>query len=177
MSASAIQRPSASEFLAYYGRYIDLVPEGDILTVLAEQGQKTTELLGAISDEKSLFRYGPDKWSIRELVGHITDAERIFSDRALRFARNDPQDQPGFEENDYVKNGGFDEVPFRQLIDGLAAVRRSSIALLANVTLTAAKRSGKANGAAITVQALAYVIVGHELHHLGILKSRYLNMK
>jgi uncharacterized damage-inducible protein DinB len=174
MTPPALKRPQPDEFLSYYGRYVDLVPEGDVLKTLADQGRATADFLRTLSEEKSAFRYAPDKWSIKELVGHMSDAERIFSDRALRFARRDPNDQPGFEENDYVKNGGFDAIPFKDLIGGFEAVRRSTLALLSPLTSEAASRRGKANGGEISVQALVYVIAGHERHHLNVLRSKYL---
>jgi hypothetical protein len=177
MRAPALARPQAGEFLAYYGRYVDLVPEGDILATLANQNRETVALLRSLPEERSLYRYEPGKWSIKELVGHITDAERIFSDRALRFARNDATDQPGFEENDYVANGGFDSFAFTELITGYETVRLSTLALLKTVSPEASTRQGKANGAAISVRALAYVIAGHELHHVNVLKTRYLLTK
>jgi len=174
MSSIPIERPQAGEFLAYYGRYIDLVPAGDIRTILADQNRRTLDLVRGLGEEKGGFRYAADKWSIKELVGHLTDAERIFSDRALRFARGDANDQPGFEENDYVKNAGFDRLSLAEVASGFEIVRRSTLSLLGTIDEKAALSRGKANGAEISVRALAYVIAGHELHHVNVLKQRYL---
>jgi len=175
MTASPIERPQTGEFLAYYGRYVDLVPDGDLLEILAEQNRRTLDLVRSLGEAKGAFRYAPGKWSVKELIGHLTDAERIFSDRALRFARNDPNDQPGFEENDYVKSAGFDRASLADLASGFETVRQSTLALLKSLDGPSAKRRGKANGAEISVRALGYVIAGHELHHMNVLKERYLS--
>lgn len=170
----SIDRPEDSEYLAYYGRYVALVPEGDILTTLATQNQETLVLLRGLAEEKGAFRYAPDKWSIKELVGHVTDTERIFANRALRFGRNDATPLPGFEENDYVRGGSFGQYSLADLADGFESVRRSTVFLLKHMSREASTRRGTANGAEVSVRALAYVIAGHELHHVSILRTRYL---
>ena len=124
MTHPIISRPEESEYLPYYHQYIALVAEGDIVTTLEAQNRSTLALLRSLPESKAAFRYAPLKWSIKELVGHLTDAERIFADRALRFARNDETPLPGFEENDYVRNGSFDACSLADLADGFASVRR-----------------------------------------------------
>lgn len=174
MTKTTIHRPADDEYLAYYGRYISLVPEGDIRTTLAKQNESTITLLRGLSESQGGYRYAPGKWSIKELVAHLSDAERIFSDRALRFARADETPLPGFEENDYVANGTFDDFPLVEIVNGLENVRRSTVSLFKLMSTEASKRRGKANNAEISVRALAYVIAGHELHHVNVLRTRYL---
>lgn len=174
MTRTIIERPEEGEYLPYYGRYIALVPEGDILETMVRQNESTLALLGSLSESQGAHRYAPDKWSIKELVSHVSDAERIFADRALRFARHDETPLPGFEENDYVRHGGFDSFPLTDIAKGLANVRRSTVSLFELMSDEATKRRGKANNAEVSVRALAYIIVGHEIHHLSILRERYL---
>lgn len=174
MTQTTIQRPADDEYLAYYGRYISLVPEGDIRAILAKQNESTITLLRGLSESQGGYRYAPGKWTIKELVAHLTDSERIFAVRALRFARADETPLPGFEENDYVKNGSFDVFPLADIVAGFENVRRSTVSLFKLMSTEASKRRGKANNAEISVRALAYVIAGHELHHMNILRTRYL---
>lgn len=174
MTQSNIQRPEAGEYLAYFGRYIDLVPEGDILTTLARQNEATLALLRGLSESQGAYRYAPGKWSIKELVAHLSDAERVFNYRALRFARADETPLPGFEEDDYVRNGSFDRFPLSDLATGFEDVRRSTLSLFRLMTPEASVRRGKANNAEISVRALAYVTAGHEIHHMNVLRNRYL---
>lgn len=174
MTDSLIGRPDATEHVSYFGRYISLVPEGDIVTTLGIQIEGTLALLRGLPETQASFRYAPDKWSIKEVVGHVTDAERIFANRALRFARNDATTLPGFEENDYVRNSSFNDYPLADVANGLESVRRSTVFLFKHMTAEASLRRGKANNAEISVRALAYVIAGHELHHVNVLRTRYL---
>ena len=176
MTQSMIARPDDTEYLAYFGRYVALVPEGDIVTTLASQNQSTLALLRTLPESKGAFRYAPGKWSIREVVGHMSDTERIFAHRALRFARNDATPLPGFEEGDYIRNGSFDDYQLADLADGFESVRRSTVFLFRHMTAAASARRGKANGAEISVRALAHVIAGHEIHHLNVVKARYLEV-
>jgi hypothetical protein len=171
---AAIERPTDTEYLSYYGRYISLVPDGDILAILSQQNEGTLTLLHGLSESQGVFRYAPGKWSIKELVAHLTDAERIFSGRALRFSRDDATPLPGFEENEYVRNGGFDSFALADLVAGFENVRKSTVSLFKLMSSEASKRRGKANNAEVSVRALAYIIAGHELHHMNILRTRYL---
>jgi len=169
-----IDRPAETEYAPHFHRYVSLVPQGDILATLTRQNEATVALLRGLSESRGGFRYAPDKWSIKEVVAHLSDAERIFADRALRFSRADETPLPGFEENDYVRNGSFDAFSLTELVAGLEAVRRSSLSLFKLMSSEATTRRGKANNAEISVRALAYVIAGHELHHLNVLRTRYL---
>lgn len=174
MTNLTIAKPDETEYLPYYGRYISLVPEGDILAVLDKQLETTLALLASIPETQAGYRYEPDKWSIRELVGHVIDAERIFAYRALRFARNDRTPVPGFEQDDYVRHGSFEAYPLGELAAEFESVRRSTIFLFKHLSEEAWLRRGVANESEMSVRALAYSIAGHELHHGEILRSRYL---
>ena len=169
-----MSRPDPSEYGAYYGRYINLVPEGPIVTVLRDQIAETLKLLRALPEARGNHRYAPGKWSIKEIVGHVTDGERVFAYRALRIGRGDETPLPGFEQDDYVKNGGFDSRPLGDLLDELETVRRATVQLLAPLDEAAMLRRGTASGFPVSVRALAYITAGHELHHRNILKERYL---
>ena len=173
-SAAGATRPAASEYLPYYERYIAMVPDGDVISTLATQMTDTQTLLQALPASVATYRYAPDKWSVNELVGHMIDCERIFSGRALRFARNDPTPQPGFEQDDYVRSATFDAYPLADLAAELDAVRQATIFLFRHLDEQAWTRTGMANNAEVSVRALAYIIAGHELHHREILSTRYL---
>jgi len=167
-------RPAKSEFLPYYERYISLVPDGDVLSTLAFQMSETQTLLRGLPASVATYRYAPDKWCVNQLVGHVIDSERLFTNRALRFARNDATPVPGFEQDDYVRNSTFDAYPLTELADELEMVRQSTVFFFKHLNEEAWTRRGIANGAEVSVRALAYIIAGHELHHREILLSRYL---
>jgi uncharacterized damage-inducible protein DinB len=168
-------RPAAGEFLPYYGTYIDRVPDGDIVETLRRQVGDSLALIKSIPETIGDKRYAPGKWSVREVVGHLIDAERIFTYRALRFGRADTTPVPGFDENAYVANAPFASVSLADLADELDHVRQSTIHFLANLDEAAFNRRGSANGAEITVRALAFIMAGHESHHMNVLRTRYLN--
>ena len=170
-------RPEETEYLPYYGRYISLVPEGDLLAMLSKQADETLSLLHSIPESQGGFRYAPDKWSIKEMVGHLIDTERIFSYRALRFARNDQTPVPGYEQDDYIRNASFDDYPLSELASEFESVRRATIFLFKHLSAESWTRRGVANDAEVSVRALGYIIAGHELHHREILRSRYLQAK
>lgn len=174
MSEITTSRPDATEYLPYFDRYISLVPDGDILSILSEQLNETLALLQSIPEERAGFRYAPDKWSIKQLVGHMIDAERIFAYRALRFARNDATPLPGFEQDDYIRGSSFDDYPLQELAEEFASVRRATLFLFRHLSEEAWMRKGAANESEISVRALAYSLAGHELHHREILRNRYL---
>lgn len=167
-------RPDASEHIPYYARYINLVPNGNILTILEEQVQNMSKFLASITEEGSLKRYAPDKWSIREVIGHLSDTERVFAYRALRFARDDKTALPGFESDDYIEPGRFDKRNWQGLIKEFEAVRRATVELYEPLDEAAWTRQGVANNDAVSVKALAYIIAGHELHHVKLIKELYL---
>jgi len=166
--------PDVSEYAEYYGRYISLAPAGDILAALEEQPGQTLALLSGLSDEQAHYRYAPDKWSIKEVLGHLIDTERVFAYRALRFARNDPTPLSGFEQDDYVRFGSFGGCPLGYLMEQFSSVREATVFLFEGLSAEAWMRRGLANQNEISVRAIAYVIAGHELHHRQVLKDKYL---
>ena len=175
MTAPTIGRPDETEYAPYYGRYIALVSGGDVLAALRAQADDTLALLRTVPESRAGFRYAPGKWSVRELVGHIVDTERIFSYRALRFARNDRTPLPGYDENEYVRHASFDERTLADLAAEFRGVRDSTLFLFGHLSREAWGRRGAANDSEVSVRGLAYIIAGHELHHRGILRDRYLS--
>lgn len=167
--------PETNEYGSWYQGYINLVPENDVVAAVEAQTSDTASLLGGISEEAAAFRYAPEKWSIKQIVGHLADAERVFGYRILAIARGETAALPAFDENEYVKNGGFDDRPFAELVAELAAVRKASIAMLRGFAESAWMREGVANNARQTVRAVAYTMVGHERHHMKVLRERYLS--
>ena len=167
-------RPAPDEYAPYYGRYIALVPDGPIVETLREQITETTALLSALPDAKAEHRYEPGKWSLKEVIGHVIDGERIFSYRALRFARRDETPLPGFEQDDYVPAGAFGRRTIRSLLDEFRVVREATVHLFQNLDEEALSRSGIASENRMSVRALAWVIAGHERHHRGVIRERYL---
>ncbi len=173
MTAAAIPRPAAAEYDSYYGRYIDKVPEGDLLRTLEDQARETQRLLAGLSDAKALHRYAAGKWSIKEVIGHVADTERVYAYRALRFARADATALPGFDEKAWVPAGSFDARSLADLAGELDAVRRATLALFRGLDAAALSRRGTANDAAVSVRAIAWIIAGHERHHVALLHERY----
>ena len=171
--AITIPRPRADEHTPYYARYIGLVPDGDLVEILRSQQQETVRLLRPLSEERARFAYAPGKWTVKEVIGHIADAERIFAYRALRFARGDAQPLTGFDENSYVPAGRFNDRALVDLLDEFEAIRTATIHLLRNLNDEELARSGPANNNPISVRAVAYVIAGHERHHVKLLRERY----
>jgi len=168
-----IARPQPGEYAPYYERYISLVQGEDILTTLDEQRRQTMTLLCGRDDADGDFRYAPDKWSAKEVLGHVCDTERIFAYRALRFSRADATPLAGFEQDDYVRNGPFPNRPLEDLVEDFIAVRRATLSLLRNLDEAAWQRRGSANKNEVSVRGLAYIIAGHELHHRRILVEKY----
>ena len=170
---TALPRPDAAEHAAFYARYIALVPDGDIVARLRAQGDELANALASVSEVRGGFRYAKGKWTIREVVGHLIDAERIFSYRALRIARGDATPLAGFDENAYVPESGADARPLADLVAELRAVRESTGRLFASLPSAAWTRTGTASGQPVSVRALAWITAGHAAHHLGLLRERY----
>jgi len=172
-SALTIARPQPGEYAPYYDRYVSLVQGDDILQTLDAQRRQMMLLISCREEEDGDFRYAPGKWSVKEVLGHICDAERIFAYRALRIARGDRTPLAGFEQDDYVPNGPFARSPLSDLVEEFIAVRRATISLLRNLDEEAWSRRGVASENEVSVRALAYIIAGHELHHRRILEEKY----
>jgi len=171
-ASSSIPRPSVEEYAEGTGAYVASVPGDDARPFLLAQVDEVLRL-GELSEARALHRYAPGKWSVKEVVGHLTDAERIYAYRALRFARGDTTPLPGFEEDDYVPAGRFDRHPIADLVDAWGAARAATLALYNGLDDEALLGRGLANGHPISVRALAWVAAGHTLHHLGVLRARY----
>ena len=172
--APTLQRPLEDEYVPYYANYISQVPDGDVIETLTKQIDEMQTLLRSIPEDRGGYRYAPDKWSIREVIGHLIDSERIFAYRALRFARGDVNALAGFDQDEYVRASGSDRRKLAELAVELEHVRRATIAMLRSFDDLASERRGKANDNEVSVRAIAYIIAGHERHHLRILKERYL---
>jgi hypothetical protein len=173
MSSILISRPQPDESIPYYHRYIAKVGDQNLGDQLKEQLHEVEQLFENVTDRDALARYAEGKWSIKEVLGHLCDVERIFTYRLLRIGRGDQTPLPGFDENAYVPAGGFDERPLPMLLTEFRAVRLSTIALIEGLPAEAWGHWGEANQAPITARALAYIIVGHVAHHLGVLRDRY----
>jgi len=161
-----------SEHGSYFGTYIDLVPEADIVDLLATQIDDTVRLLSSLSEEQARFRYAPNKWSLKQVVGHLIDVERIFVYRALRFSRNEAVALPGFEQDDYVAAANFDQRTLRELAEEFRAVREATVCFFKGLTDAMMLRTGTASETTLSVRAVAYIPAGHERHHLNILRQR-----
>lgn len=167
-------RPAPSEYSPSHGKYVEQVADGDVLQTLEAQLDETLGLIRGIPEERGGFRYGPGKWSIREVLGHVIDAERIFAYRALRVARGDRTPLPGFDENEFVANARFDERTLASLAEELQVVRAATLALLRHLSQDELARVGTASESPVTARGLAWVIAGHERHHVSIVRERYL---
>lgn len=174
MSATAPSKPQANEYAEYYGRYVSLVPEGDVVDTLSTQMGETLALLRSIPEERAGYAYEPGKWTIRQLVGHVIDGERIFAYRALAIARGDRANLPSMEQDEYMEHANFDARTLASLCEEYEHVRRANVLMMRNFDAEAWARRGVASDNEVTVLALAHIIAGHELHHLNVLRARYL---
>jgi hypothetical protein len=168
-----IERPAASEYAPFYAGYIASLPDGDIVDILERQTSELRQLAAATPADRETFRYGEGKWSVREVVGHMIDGERVFSYRTLRFSRGDQTPLPGFEENQYVAASTFDRRPLASLVDELVLLRQANLALLRALAPEDWARTGIASGHSVSVRALVFIMAGHVRHHLNILRDRY----
>lgn len=168
-----MKRPEAGEFAEYYGKYIAKVPGTDVSGILESERLQMSRLFAGRSERDGNFRYAPDKWTIKEVLGHVTDAERIFTYRALRIARADETPLSSFEQNDYVKNGGFAARALADLVEEFDAVRGASISLFRSFDEAAWGRRGVASQKQVTVRALGFITAGHQIHHRMILEENY----
>jgi uncharacterized damage-inducible protein DinB len=173
MAPSLRSRPESSEYAPFYHKYVASVPEGDVVALLRQSGRELLDTIATVPEDRGGFRYAEGKWSIREVMGHISDAERIFTYRALRMARGDTTPLAPFDENEYVKTAGSDARTLSNLAREFGAVREASVQLFESLPDDAWGRSGVASGKDISVRALAYIVAGHAMHHLGILRERY----
>jgi hypothetical protein len=176
-TATASLRPQPGDYAPYYERYLTQIPGNNILAALDDQRRQMLLLLSGRAESDGDLRYAPGKWTVKEVLGHICDAERVFAYRALRISRNDPTPMEGFDENDYVRNAPFARLSLADLIEDYIGVRRATITLFRNLDEAAWTRRGVANKNEVTVLALTYIIAGHELHHRKIIEEKYLKIE
>ena len=169
-----IDRPSAGEYAPYYEKYVaQMAGESDVLAALERLEPESLALWGGLDARRALHRYAPDKWSIKQLVGHLIDTERVFAFRALWFARGDPGPLPSMEQDDWVREGRFDDRPVAELAEEYRMARRSTLLLFRGLDPVTFTRRGVASGKEVTVRAFPWIIAGHERHHLAVLRERY----
>ena len=168
-----IDRPSHAEFASFYAGYVSLVPEADIMKVLEGQADDVSLQTRAFIPKREEFRYAPGKWSVRQVLGHMTDAERVFGFRAFCFSRGDENALPGFEQDDYVARASFDRCSLADLVQEFGQVREANLIVLRRLDDRAWRRIGTASGKPVSVRALAYIMAGHVRHHLHVLSTRY----
>ena len=167
-----LTRPDQTEYAEFYRNYIAKVPEGPLLDFLAAQPGHYRQLLANMSEQAAAQPTAPGKWSVKQILGHVCDAERVITYRALRFARGDRKELPGFEQDDYVGEAGSNARSLAELLNELEAVRKSTLALFGSFPAGVEMRRGVANGNPVTVRALAYIVAGHALHHYEGLKGQ-----
>jgi uncharacterized damage-inducible protein DinB len=170
-----LPRPAAGDAAPYYFTYIDQVPEGDVFAVLAGGVAETRRLLAGLPPEREHHRYAPGKWTIREVLGHVIDAERVFCYRAFHFARGQAAPLPSMEQDEFVATAGADRRPVAELLDELDLLRRSHLALFRGLDADAWERTGTASGVTFRVRAIPFMVAGHEIHHRRGLAERYLD--
>ena len=173
--ASKIERPGENEYAPFYAGYVQRVPNGDVFDLLACQSDTLCTLLAALPAEQADFRPGPAEWSIKEVVGHINDAERVFAYRALRISRGDQTPLPGFEQDDYVRAANFGERTLPDLLEEFDLLRRANLLAFTRLSDEVSQRQGTASGFGVSVRALIYIMAGHVEHHLESLRKDYLS--
>ena len=167
------RRPTTAEAAEYYFTYIGKVPDGDVVDYLGKQIVETRALLDSVDEEHASFRYQPDKWSVKQVVGHLADTERVFAYRALAFSRGDQQPIPGMDQDVWIEAARFDELPLSAVLADLVAVRESTLTLFRGLSQVQWLRRGTASDVHFQTGAIAWIIAGHELHHRGVLGERY----
>lgn len=170
-----MNRPDRSEYDPYYERYILLVEDRDIIDTLASQPTVLQDLLTAVPEDRGGFAYAEGKWSLKEVLGHLIDGERMFAYRLLRISRGDETPIEGFEQDGYIENAHSNDRSFADLLEEFSLLRRANMIFFNNLRDDAWSRVGTANNVKISVRALVYIMAGHIEHHLGILRERYLN--
>ncbi|MFD0695064.1 DinB family protein [Paenibacillus sp. GCM10027628] len=169
-----LQKPESHEYISYFSTYIDTVPEGDYDQFLHNQLHVITSLFTQLSEEQGEHRYAAGKWSLKEVLGHMTDTERVMSYRMLRIARGDTTNLPGFDQDLFMANGSFSELTLASLLADFIAVRQATFTLLTTISEAAWLRKGSTSNHEITARSLAYIIAGHAQHHLNVIQQRYL---
>lgn len=174
MKTTTIERPDPSEYNPYYEKYVSLVSEADIISVLELQADELRRIFGSMDEERGAYRYAEGKWTIKEVLSHLIDGERIFAYRALRISRGDETPIEGFEQDGYIENSHANERSFDDLCSELLESRSANLRMFRVIDDAGWKRMGTASGSPVSVRALAYIMAGHIRHHLAILNERYL---
>ncbi len=174
MSGTKIERPAPSEYAPYFAQYVSRIGDGDILEILERQVGETAAALADLGDRDAEFRYAEGKWSVKEVLGHVADTERVMVYRAVCFARGERSPLPGFDENEYVRHANFGARRLADLVAEFRAVRAATIPFFTGLDAEELMRTGTANNRPYTVRAVAYIVAGHERHHRAILEERYL---
>lgn len=172
---AAIERPGSEEIAPYYVQYVERVGAGDLIGALNEASKRTEAILARIPKDMEAYRYAAGKWTIKEVFQHVIDSERIFAYRALRFARKDATELPGFEENDYAVNAATEHRTLKEITEELHVVRAGTVAFFAGCTPDMVTQIGVANGVRMSVRAIGWTIAGHALHHMNVIEERYLH--
>ena len=165
--------PEKSEYGEYYDRYISQVRDENVTALLAKQPAELKELFSSVPEDRGTFAYDDGKWSLKEVLSHLIDGERIFAYRMLRISRGDETPIEGFEQDGYIENSNANNRPFAELLDEFDLQRRANLLLINNLSDDATRRLGTASGFPVSVRALVYISAGHVKHHVGILKERY----
>lgn len=166
-------RPSTDEYGSFYQKYIDKLGPGNIIDILREQGNEVRTLIGSLDEERALHQYADGKWTVKEVLGHLIDNERVFSLRALSISRNDPGELPGYDQEAYVRQSNFNERGLQSLGDEYEGLRNSNIQMFSGLNEEMINRRGIANSYSLSVRAIPFIIAGHERHHLDIFENRY----
>lgn len=171
-----ISAPENEEFAPFYAGYVKLsLARGDVFAALSQQVEELNSALGSLTDTQALFRDAPKEWTIKEVVGHMNDVERVFSYRLLRISRNDQTPLPGFEQEDFVKESTFNLYPIQDLVQEFGSLRLANILAIRNLSEEAIRRCGTASGMAVSARALIHMLVGHVDHHMASLREKYLS--
>ena len=170
-----LNHPTPEEYAPFYTDYVQrAIVREDVLSALPKQIDEVCSALGSLTDSQALYKFGPAEWSIKEVVGHLNDVERVFSYRLLRISRADQTPLPGFEQEDYVRAAGYDDVPLAELLSEFELLRRANILMISHLKDEAVSRLGTASGATISTRALIYMLVGHVEHHMACIHEKYL---
>jgi hypothetical protein len=167
-------RPCPGDYSTYYETYIKLIEGEDILRILNDQSKRTQEILNSFSEHRGNYRYAEGKWTVKEIVGHLLDTERVFAYRALCIARGEKKSLPGFDQDDYVKEGNFNRRELFDLNYEFRLLRESNLLLFRTFTPDMLKLKGFANESSVTVLAILFMIAGHEKHHMNVLREKYM---
>ena len=170
-----LNHPTPDEYASFYADYVQrAIAREDVLAALPKQIDEVGSALGHLSDQQALYKFGPAEWSIKEVVGHLNDVERVFSYRLLRIARGDGTPLPGFDQEDYIRAAGYDTVPLAELLNEFELLRRANILMISHLNDEAVSHLGAASGATVSVRALIHMLVGHVEHHMACIHEKYL---